>query len=161
MEKSEIKPNEIYIINKSNFASQANVMARICMTLKSAEREPLDPHIFLKYISMGLAFGKCIIFVSFNEKQDLNACVVLILKNNPVKGKIMWIEWAWTDGSDLKLGLKILKKMEDLAQRIKADRIAGAMTRGLKAVSRKYGFKTAYTVVEKKLEGSELNVEQN
>lgn len=161
MEKSEIEPNEIYIINKLNFASQANVMARICMTLKSAEREPLDPHIFLKYVSMGLAFGKCIILVSFNEKQDLNACVVLILKNNPVKGKILWIEWAWSDSKDLKLGLKILEKMEDLARRLKVKRISGAMTRGLKAVSKKYGFKIAYTVIEKKLEGSELNVEQN
>jgi len=137
------------MINKENFASQANVITRICMTLKYAEKEPIDPYIFLKYISMGLAVGKCIIFVTFNEKQDLNACVVLLLKDNPIQGKVIWIEWAWTDGKDLKLGLKIFEKVEDLAQKLKADRIAGAMTRGLKAVSKRYGLHTAYTVIEK------------
>ena len=147
MEK--IKPNEVYIINKENFVSQANVITRICMTLKYAEKEPIDPYIFLKYISMGLAYGKCIIFVTFNEKQDLNACVVLLLKDNPIQGKVIWIEWAWTDGKDLKLGLKIFEKVEDLAQRLKADKIAGAMTRGLRAVSKRYGLNTAYTVIEK------------
>jgi len=147
MEK--IIPNKVYMINKENFVSQANVITRICMTLKYAEKEPIDPYIFLKYISMGLAVGKCIIFVTFNEKQDLNACVVLLLKDNPIQGKVIWIEWAWTDGKDLKLGLKIFQEIEDLAQRLKADRIAGAMTRGLKAVSKRYGLNTAYMVIEK------------
>ena len=146
---NKIIPNEVYMINKENFVSQANVITRICMTLKYAEREPIDPHIFLKYVSMGLAFGKCIIFVTFNEKQDLNACVVLLLKDNPIQGKVIWIEWAWSDGKDLKLGLKIFEKIEDLARRLKADRIAGAMTRGLKAVAKRYGLNTAYTVIEK------------
>jgi len=147
MEK--IEPNKVYMINKENFVSQANVITRICMTLKYAEKEAIDPYIFLKYISMGLAYGKCIIFVTFNEKQDLNACVVLLLKDNPIQGKVVWIEWAWTDGKDLKLGLKIFEKVEDLAQKLKADKIAGAMTRGLKAVSKRYGLNTAYTVIEK------------
>ena len=147
-----IKPNEVYIINKLNFASQANVMARICTTLKYAEKDPIDPHIFLEYVSKGLAFGRCIILVTFNEKQDLTSCVVLFLNNNPIKGKILFIEWAWSDGKDLKLGLKVLKKIEELARILKADRIAGAMTRGLKAVYKKYGLTTAYTVVEKIIE---------
>jgi len=160
MEK--IIPNEIYIINKLNFVSQVNVITRICMTLKYAEKEPIDPHIFLKYVSMGLAFGKCIILVTFDEKQDLNSCVVLFLKNNQIQGKILWIEWAWSNSKDLTLGLKVFKKIEDLAQKLKADKIAGSMTRGLKAVSKKYGLKTAYTVMEKIIKkGSELNVEQD
>lgn len=156
-----MKPNEVYIINKLNFASQANVLARICMTLKYAEKEPIDPHVFLEYVSRGLAFGRCIIFVTFNEEQDLSSCAVMFLNNHPVKGKILWIEWAWSNGKNLKIGLKVFKKIEDLARKFGADRIAGSMTRGLKAVSKKYGFKTAYTVIEKKLEGSELNVEKN
>ena len=38
MEEKIIEPNEIYIINKKNFADQAKVIAKICMTLKFAKR---------------------------------------------------------------------------------------------------------------------------
>ena len=153
-----IEPNEVYMINKLNFASHANVLAKICTTLQYAEKDPIDPYIFLEYVSKGLAFGKCIILVTFNEKQDLNSCAVLLLNNNPVKGKILWIEWAWSDGKDLKLGLKVFKKIEELAQKLEADRIAGAMTRGFRAVSKKYGFKEAYRVIEKEVK---KNVEKD
>jgi len=156
-----MKPNEIYIINKLNFTSQANVIVRICMTLKYAEKDPIDPHMFLEYVSKGLAFGKCIILVTFNEKQDLSSCVVLFLNNHPVKGKILWIEWAWSDGKDLRLGNKVFEKIEDLAQKLGADKIAGSMTRGLKAVYKKYGLTTAYTVVEKTVKKVKNNVEKN
>lgn len=159
MEK--LKPNEVYIINKSNFVSQANTMARICTTLKYAEKDPIDPHVFLEYIAKGLAFNRCIIFVTFNEKQELNSCVVMFINDNPSKGKILWIEWAWTDGKDLKLGMKVFEKIEDLAQKLKVDRIAAAMTRGLKAVYKKYGLTVAYTVVEKKMKEVKTNVEKN
>jgi len=154
----KIKPNEVYIINKSNFVSHANTMARICETLKYAEKEPIDPHIFLEYVSRGLAFNKCLIFVTFNEEQELNSCIVFFIKDNPVKGRVLWIEWAWSDGKNLKLGMEVFKKIEDLAKRLKANRIAAAMTRGLKAVYKKYGLTIAYTVIEKKVN---LNVEKN
>ena len=131
------------------------------MTLKYAEKDPIDPHVFLEYVSKGLAFGRCIILVTFNEKQDLNSCVVLFLHNNPVKGKILWIEWAWGNDKSLRLGLKVFKRIEELATQLKADKIAGSMTRGLKGVYKKYGLTTAYTVVEKKVKGSELNVEKD
>jgi len=143
--------NEIYMINKLNFASQANVMAKICTTLKYAEKEPIDPYIFLEYVSKGLAFGRCIILVTFNEKEDLSSCVVMFLNNNPIKGKILFIEWAWSDGKDLKLGLEVFKKIEELAKELKADRIAASMTRGFKAVYKRYGLKEVYTVVEKRI----------
>jgi len=149
--KGKIKPNEIYIINKLNFANQAKVLAKICMTLKYAKKEPLDPDIFIKYVTEALAFGRCIILVTFNKDMELNGCVVLLLNNNRVKGKILWIEWAWSDGKDLKLGLKLFKKIEELAQILKADRIAGAMTRGFRAVLKRYGLKEAYRVIEKKV----------
>ena len=151
MEKNKIIPNEIYVINKSNFVSQANIIARICMTLKHAEKDPIDPHIFLKYIAKGIVIGRCIIFVTFNKETELNSCVVMFVNNNPIKGKILWLEWAWTDGKDLRLGLKVFKKIEDLARRLKVDRIAGSMLKGLAGVSRKYGFKKAYTVMEKEI----------
>ena len=144
----EIKPNEIYTINKSNFVSQANVMARICTTLKYAEKEPIDPHIFLEYVSKGLAFGRCIILVTFNE-EELSSCVVLFIKDNPVKGRILWIEWAWSDGKNLSLGKKVFETIEDLAQRLNAKRIACAVTRGYKAYGRKYGLQEEYRVFAK------------
>lgn len=155
--ENKIIPNEVYVINKTNFVSQTNVMARICMTLKDVKKEPIDPYIFLDYISMALAFGRCIVFVTFNEKQELNCCVVMLLNNVPIKGKILWIEWAWTDGKDLNLGKKVFEKIEDLAQKLKATRIAGAMQRGLVGVFKKYGFKKAYTVIEKEVKKIEEN----
>jgi len=155
-----IDPNKVYTINKLNFASQANVMARICMTLDSV-KEPIDPHVFLEYISKGLAFGRCIIFVTFNEEQNLSGCIVAVLNNIPVKGKILWIEWAWTDGKDLKLGKKLIEAAETLAQQWGASRVAGAMTRGFKAVSRRYGYKEAYRVMEKKIKEVNKNVEKD
>jgi len=153
-----IEPNEVYIINKLNFASHANVLARICTTFKYVKKDPADPYIFLENVSKGLAFGKCIILVTFNDEQDLTSCAVLFLNNNIAKGKILWIEWAWSDGKDLKLGLKVFKKIEEMAQILKADRIAGAMTRGFRAVSKKYGFKEAYRVIEKEVK---KNVEKD
>ncbi len=156
--KENIIPDTVYIINKLNFATQANVLAKICMTLKYAKKEPLDPDIFMEYVTKALAFGICIILVTFNKEMELNTCAVLLLNNNRVKGKILWIEWAWSDGKNLKLGIKVFKKIEELAQTLKADRIAGAMTRGLEAVYKKYGLTVAYTVIEKKVN---LNVEKN
>ena len=146
-----IEPNKVYYINKLNFASQANVMARICTTLNSV-KEPIDPHIFLEYVSKALAFGKCIILVTFNKEQNLSGCIVALLKNIPVKGKILWIEWAWTDGKDLKIGKQLIEAAEDSARLLGAGRVAGAMTRGFKAVSRKYSYKEAYRVMEKIIE---------
>ena len=120
------------------------------MTLKSV-KEPIDPHIFLDYVSKGLAFGRCVILVTFNEAQELNTCVVTFLNNVPIKGRVLWIEWAWTDGKDLKLGKTVMEATEELARQIGANRVAGAMTRGFKAVLRKYGFKEAYRVIEKEV----------
>jgi len=156
--EEKIKPNEVYIINKLNFATQANALAKICMTLKFAKREPINPDIFMDYITVSLALGNCIILVTFNKKTKLNTCIVMLLKNNPIKGKVLWIEWAWTDGKDLKLGNKVFEKVEDLAQRLGAKRIAGAMERGIEAVYKKYGLKQAYIVVEKIVEKSEKEV---
>lgn len=149
--KGKIKPNEIYMINKINFADQVNVLAKVCTTLKFAKREPINPDIFMDYVTTGLAFGRCIILVTFNKKMELNSCVVMFLKNNPVKGKILWLEWCWSDGKDLKLGNKVFERMEDLAQKLGAKRIACAMTRGYKAVEKRYGLKEAYRVMEKEV----------
>ena len=156
--EEKIKPNEVYIINKLNFATQANVLAKICMTLKFAKREPINPDIFMDYVTIALAFGRCIILVTFNKNMELNTCVVMLLKNNPIKGKILWIEWAWTDGKDLKLGNKVFEKVEDLAQKLGAKRIAGAMERGIEAVYKKYGLEQEYVVVSKEVK---TNVENN
>ena len=146
-----IEPNKIYYINKSNFTSQANVMAKICTTLDSV-KEPIDPHVFLEYISKALAFGKCIILVTFDEEQNLSGCIVALLRDIPSKGKILWVEWAWTDGKDLKIGKQFIEATENLARKLGAGRVAGAMTRGFKAVTRKYGYKEAYRVMEKIIE---------
>ena len=145
----EIEPNKVYMINKFNFATQVTALVKICKTLKYAKRDPIDEYIFLDYVTKALAFGICIILVTFNEKKELNTCLVTFIKNNPVKGKILWIEWAWTDGKDLELGSKVFEKLEDLAQKLGVKRIAGAMERGLVGVARKYKLEKAYTVVEK------------
>jgi len=144
-----IEPNTIYIINKSNFANQASVLVKVCMTLKSAKREPIDPNIFIDYVTKVLSFGKCIILVSFNEKQDLNVCVVMFVKDNPVKGLILWIEWAWTDGKNLSLSKDVWDRVEEIAQQLKANKIACAMVRGFRAVGRRYGLKEEYRVMSK------------
>lgn len=150
-EKEKIEPNKIYMINKLNFADQVNVLAKICMTLKYAKREPINPDIFMDYITTALAFGRCIIFVTFNEKMELNSCAVVLLKNNPVKGKIFWLEWCWSDGKDLELGKKVFEKIENIAQRLGAKRIAAAMERGIEAVYKKYGLEKEYVVVSKEV----------
>lgn len=157
----EIKPNEIYIINKNNFADQAKVLAKICMTLKFAKREPIDPDIFMEYVTKGLAFNHCIIFVTFNDNLEISSCVVIFVNENPVKGRIVWIEWAYSNGKDLKLSKKVFEKIELLAKNIKASRIAGAITRGEKALFRRYGLKESYIVVEKEIKEGDNNVEKN
>ncbi|MBA7532635.1 hypothetical protein ES705_24861 [subsurface metagenome] len=156
--KGKIEPNEVYIINKLNFVNQANVLAKICMTLKYARREPINPDIFMDYIAVSLALGNCIILVAFNKKMELSTCTVMLLKNNPIKGRVLWIEWAWTDGKDLKLGNKVFEKVEDLAQKLGAKRIAAAMERGIEAVYKKYGLEKEYVVVSKEVK---TNVEKN
>ena len=151
----KIEPKEVYLINKNNFVDQAKVLAKICMTLKFTKREPIDPDIFMEYVTKGLAFGKCIIFVSFDKDLELIACAVAFLLNNPLKGKIIWLEWCWTDGKDLDIGNKMFERIEDLAKTWGATRIAAAMTRTIAGVAKKYKMKKAYTVVEKILKGSD------
>lgn len=145
----KIKPGEIYIINKNNFADQAKVLAKICMTLKFAKREPINPNVFIEYVTKALAFNRCIIFITFDNKLEISGCVVIFIKEIPEKGRVVWIEWAYSNGRDLKLSKKIFDKIEELAKDIKASRIAGAVTRGEKALLRRYGLKEAYIVVEK------------
>jgi hypothetical protein len=155
MMENKIIPNEIYIINKMNFVSQAKTMIKVSMTLK----DKINPLKFLDYIGKSLAFGRCIVLVTFDDKEELNGCAVLLLNNIPLKGKILWIEWAWTNGKDLTLGKRGMEIIMDLAQKLKADKIAGAMTRGFKAMFRKYEFKEAYRVLE--IEVKKENVEKN
>lgn len=149
---AKIKPGEIYIINKKNFADQAKVLAKICMTLKFAKREPIDPNVFIEYVTKALAFNRCIIFITFDNKLEISSCVVIFVKENPVKGRVVWIEWAYSDGSSLKLSKKIFDKIGEFARDIKANRIAGAITRGEKAIFERYGLKETYIVVEKIIE---------
>ena len=149
--EEKIEPNKVYMINKINYATQARVLVKICGTLKYAKREPIIPDIFIEYVTKALAFGRCIILVTFNEKQELNTCIVMLLKDNPIKGKVLWIEWAWSDGKNLELGNKVFEKVEDLAQRLGAKRIAASMERGIEAVYKKYGLKQEYIVVSKEV----------
>ena len=129
------------------------------MTLKFAKREPIDPDIFLEYVTKGLAFNQCIIFITFDNKLEISNCVVIFIKEIPVKGRVVWIEWAYSNGKDLELSKKVFDKINELAKDIKASRIAAAITRGEKALFRRYGLKEAYIVVEKKLKGSDNDVE--
>ena len=145
----KIEPGEIYIINKKNFADQAKVLAKICMTLKFAKREPINPDIFLEYVTKGLAFNQCIIFITFDNELEISSCVVIFIKEIPGKGRIVWVEWAYSNGKDLELSKKVFDKIEEFAKNIKASRIAAAVTRGEKALFRRYGLKEAYIVVEK------------
>lgn len=158
----EIKPDEIYIINKKNFADQAKVLAKICMTLEFAKREPIDPDIFMEYVTKGLAFNQCIIFITFDNKLEISSCVVIFIKEIPVKGRVVWIEWAYSNGKDLELSKKVFDKINEFAKDIKASRIAGAITRGEKALFRRYGLEEAYIVVERKInKEGDNNVEKN
>jgi len=143
------KANEIYIINKSNFSNCVSVLVKVCGTLKFAKREPTNPNIFIDNVTKALAFGNCIILVSFNEKQELNTCIVMFVKNNPVKGLILWIEWAWSDGKNLSLSKNVWNRVEEIAQTIGAKKIAGAMVKGFKAVGRRYGLTEEYRVMSK------------
>jgi len=149
--KQNIIPNTVYTINRLNFATQANVLAKVCMTLRFAKREPVDPDIFMDYITKALAFGRCIIFVTFDKEMELNGCLVMLLNDNPFKGKILFIEWAWGNSKSLELSKKVFEKIEDLAQRLGAKKIACAITRGYKAIEKRYGFKEAYRVMEKEV----------
>lgn len=152
----EIEPNEIYIINKINFAMQAGVLAKIYMTRLNSKLEKIDCDKFMDYFTKALAFGKCITLVSFNDKKELNACAVLLLKSMPFEGLILWIEWIWSDGHDLELGKKFLKRMENIAKELKIKKIAGATKRGFRAINKKYGFKETYRVMEK-----EVDIDEN
>ena len=156
----KIEPNEIYIINKINFAMQAGVLGKIYMTRAKSKLEKIDCDKFMDYFTKALAFGKCIALVSFNDKKELNACVVLLLKNNPFEGMILWLEWIWTDGHDLQMGKKYLKRIEDIAKELKIKKIAGATKRGAEAIIRKYGFKEEYYVASKEVKIDE-NVKKN
>lgn len=148
----EIKPNTIYIINKINFAMQAGVLAKIYMTRANSKLEKIGCDKFMDYFTKALAFGKCIALVSFNNKKELNACAVLLIKSTPFEGLILWIEWIWSNGHNLKLGNKYLKRIENIAKELKIKKIAGATKRGFKAIAKKYGFKETYRVMEKEVE---------
>jgi len=151
----KIEPNEIYIINQSNFVMQAGILGKIYMTRAESKLEKIDCDKFMDYFTKSLAFGKCICLVSFNDKKELNACVVLLLKVNPFEGMILWLEWIWTDGHNLKLGKKYLKRIEDIAKELKIKKIAGATNRNIKALSRKYDFEEKYCVMEKEVKMDE------
>jgi len=68
----------------------------------------------------------------------------------------LWLEWVWSDGHDLKLGKKYMKRIEDIAKELKIKKIAGATKRGFKAVAKKYGFKETYRIMEK-----EVKIDEN
>jgi len=156
----KIIPNKVYHINMLNYRNQTNIMARVCATLRYAKENPIDSKIFIKYITRLFAYGRCVVFVTFNEKQELNSCVVMVINNHPIKGRILFIEWAWCDKeAGFSLGKNVMKDIDHLAMDLQMDKIAGAMsrTRGFKGLFRKYGFIKAYCVVEKNVK--EMKVE--
>ena len=150
-EEEKIEPNEIYVINQSNFAVQPGILVKIYMTRANSKLGKISFDKFIDYFTKSLAFGKCIALVSFNDKKELNACAVLFLKVNPFEGQILWLEWVWSDGHDLKLGKKFMEKIEDIAKELKIKKIAGATKKGVKAITKKYGFKETYRVMEKEV----------
>ena len=159
-EEKEIKPDKIYVINQSNFAVQPGILVKIYMTRENSKLGKISFDKFMDYFTKSLAFGKCIALVSFNDKKELNACAVLFLKVNPFEGQILWLEWVWSNGHDLKLGKKFMKKIEEIAKELKIKKIAGATKKGVKAITKKYGFKETYKVVEKEVDIDE-NIEKD
>lgn len=156
--EEKIEPNEIYSIDERNYFYQAKVLVKIYMTRAKSKLEKIDSEKFMDYFTKSLALGKCIALVSFNEKKELNACAVLLIKINPFGGNILWLDWVWTDGHNLKLGIKFMKKIEDIAKELKLKKIAGATNRGIEAIIKKYDFKEIYKVMEKEVD---INVKDN
>ena len=144
-----IEPNTIYLINKDNFANQVSVLVKICMTLKYAKKEPINQDIFIEYVTIALSTGKCIVLVTFDKDNKLNCCIVLFIKDNPVKGRILWIEWAWANTKSKSLSKKVFEKIEEVARKANANKVAGAMTHGFNAVFKLYGLKEEYRVMAK------------
>ena len=56
----------------------------------------------MEYLTKGLAFNQCIIFITFDNKLEISSCVVIFIKEIPGKGRVVWIEWAYSNGKDLR-----------------------------------------------------------
>ena len=154
--EEKIETNEIYLIDKTNFFNQAGVLIKIYETREKSKLEKIECSKFMDYFTQSLALGRCITLVSFNNKKELNACAVLFIKITPFEGKVIWLEWVWTDGHDLKIGKKYMDRIESIARELKIKKIAGATKRGFKAIVKKYGFKETYRVIEK-----EVDIDEN
>ena len=161
-----IEPNTIYLINKDNFANLVSVLVKIYLTRKNSKLEEINCDKFMDYFTKMLACGKCITLVSFNDKKELNACAVLLIKIDPFEGNTIWLQWVWSNEHDSELGKKYVNKMEDIARKLKIKKIVGATKRNTEAFFRKYGFKETYKIIEREVDINEnkkdkSNVQKN
>lgn len=116
---------------------------------------------FFKYLLDEWDIGKIKVFVSINDKKEIDGFVICSLIKDIVRKKNqVFIDLAYVDKEAPKeTGQELLNRVEDYAKSLNIDEICGYSLKGERAMFKKYGFELDYSVFIKRIKNMEVKSE--
>jgi len=132
MKKEEIIPNTIY------FTTNFETLIEVIKKLDEVKNNDLPKEDFVKRLTAYITQGSGMVLVSFNEKKELNGCVV-ISRHLDKKGYFLWLDFRWIDDNYKELMNKFYNEVIGLCKEWGIERIQGRANRCFRVVEKYYG----------------------
>lgn len=133
MEKEEIIPNTIYYT--TNYETLAEVVKKFAETSNS----DILVSDFAKILINNIINKSGIVLVSFNEKKELNGCIVLSMHRDK-KGDYVWFDFRWIERSCYKELMRLFyNKVISSCKEKGVKRLQGMGERCFRVINKYYG----------------------
>lgn len=132
MKKKEIIPNTIYC------TTDFETLSKVVEKADEANNSDLLKSEFVRRLANFIINGSGIVLVSFDEKKELNGCVVLS-RHLDKKGEYIWIDFRWNDPHNIELFNKFYNEVIGTCKVRGVKRIQGRSDRGFRVVKEYYG----------------------
>ena len=129
--KEDIKPNTIYYT--TNIETLNEVVKKI-----DKKNSHLSKNEFAKKLATYITNKMGMVLVSFNEKKELNGCVVLS-HHIDRKGEYLWYDFHWTDPNRESLMDKFYNEIIGVCKSLGIKRMQGRAGRCFRVVKKYYG----------------------
>lgn len=144
MKKEDIEPNVIY------YSTNYDVLAEVVKKLDEVKKNDILKEEFVFRLGKYLINKTGMVLVSFNEKKELNGCMVISKQRDNV-GKYLWVDFSWINPHCPDLGKKFDKEIMETCKAKGIKRIQARMSRGFKAMQKMYGAYEIAKIIERKV----------
>lgn len=144
MKKEDIEPNVVY------YTTNYDTLRKVIEKTDEIKDSDLLKEDFILRLSKYLINKTGMVLVTFKENKELNGCQI-ISKQRDKFGEFLWIDFSWIDPHYPNLGKIFDKEIVETCRAKGIKRIQARMSRGFKAMQRRYGAYEIAKIIERKV----------